>query len=59
MKSLILSCLGIAAVIGGSVNAAFSCAGGNMGGVGCKVATLPLTFDVAVSFLHWLGLVIP
>ena len=58
MKSFIISCLSIAVVIGGSVNAAFSC-GGSMGGTGCKVATMPLTFDLAVSVIRWLGLVIP
>lgn len=59
MKSFVISCISLAVVIGGSVNAAFSCGGGSMGGTGCKVATLPLTFDLAVSVIRWLGLVIP
>lgn len=57
MKSLILSCLGIAAVIGGSANAAYSC--GGMGQTGCKLATMPLTFDLVVEVVRWLGVVIP
>lgn len=57
MKSLILSCLGIAAVIGGSANAAYSC--GGMGQTGCKLATSPLTFDLIVEVVRWLGVVIP
>ncbi len=57
MKSFLLSCLGIAAVIGGSANAAYSC--GGLGQTGCKLATSPLTFDLAVSVIRWLGLVIP
>ena len=57
MKSFVISCLSIAVVIGGSANAAFSCSG--MGQTGCKVATLPLTFDLVVSAIRWLGLVIP
>lgn len=59
MKSLILSCLGIAAIIGGSANAAFSCGGGNMGGTGCRLASLPLTFEAVVSVIRWIELVIP
>ena len=57
MKSFVISCLSIAVVIGGSANAAFSCSG--MGQTGCKVAALPLTFDLVVSAIRWLGLVIP
>ena len=58
MKSFVISCLSIAVVIGGSANAAFSC-GGSMGGTGCRLATLPLTFALVVSVIRWLGLVIP
>lgn len=57
MKSFIISCISLAVVIGGSANAAFSC--GGMGQTGCKVASMPLTFDLAVSVIRWLGLVIP
>ena len=57
MKSFIISCISLAVVIGGSVNAAFSC--GGMGQTGCKLASMPLTFDLAVSVIRWLGLVIP
>jgi len=57
MKSFIISCLSLAVVIGGSANAAFSC--GGMGQTGCKLASMPLTFDLAVSVIRWLGLVIP
>lgn len=57
MKSFVISCLSLAAVIGGSADAAFSC--GGMGQTGCRLATLPLTLDLAVSAIRWLGLVIP
>ena len=50
MKSFIISCLSLAAVIGGSANAAFSC--GGMGQTGCRLATLPLTLDLAVSVIR-------
>lgn len=57
MKSFVISCLLIAVVIGGSANAAFSC--GGMGQTGCRVATLPLTFETLVSAVRWIGIVIP
>lgn len=58
MKSFVLSCLAVAVIIGGSANAAFSC-GGNMGGTGCRVATMPLTIESLVHVIRWIGLVIP
>jgi len=58
MKSFIISCISIAAVIGGSANAAFSC-GGNMGGTSCRVASALLTMGDVASVIRWLGLVIP
>lgn len=57
MKYFVSFCLAAAVVLGAATAPVFGC--GGMGQTGCRVATLPLTFDVVVSVVRWLGVVIP
>ena len=57
MKYFVSFCLAAAVVIGAATAPVFGC--GGMGQTGCKLASMPLTFEAVVSVIRWLGLVIP